>query len=115
MNGSFISILSVLHLVPFPIYSVMKDADAAVSLESGLDFLCWTGATVSELTVPVTLNYLAYRSKELAHISRRAKIINKGLIYSPGHGDIAFIVPMFDDFLTRIFADDVNAFRGDAS
>ncbi len=32
---------------------------------------------------------------------RRAKIINKGMIYSPSHGDIDFTVPMFDDFLRR--------------
>jgi len=34
---------------------------------------------------------------------RRASIINKGMIYSPAHGDIAFTVPMFDDFLRRTF------------
>ena len=32
---------------------------------------------------------------------RRAKIINKGMIYSPAHGDIAFTVPMFEDYLCR--------------
>lgn len=32
---------------------------------------------------------------------RRAKIINKGMIYSPGRGDIDFTVPMFEDYLTR--------------
>lgn len=35
---------------------------------------------------------------------RRAKIINKGMIYSPGHGDIDFTVPMFDDYLRRLAA-----------
>lgn len=34
---------------------------------------------------------------------RRAAIISKGMIYSPAHGDIAFTVPMFDDFLRRTF------------
>lgn len=33
---------------------------------------------------------------------RRATIISKGMIYSPGHGDIDFTVPMFDDFLRRL-------------
>jgi hypothetical protein len=32
---------------------------------------------------------------------RRAKIIHKGMIYSPEYGDIDFTVPMFDDFLRR--------------
>ena len=42
---------------------------------------------------------------------RRAKIINKGMIYSPAHGDIAFTVPMFEDFLARTFEDEVLNFR----
>lgn len=33
----------------------------------------------------------------------RAKIISKGMIYSPSHGDIAFTVPMFHDYLQRNF------------
>lgn len=32
---------------------------------------------------------------------RRAQIIRKGMIYSPAHGDIAFTVPMFEDYLAR--------------
>jgi len=32
---------------------------------------------------------------------RRAKIIRKGMIYSPAHGDIDFTVPMFADYLQR--------------
>ncbi|MBO9712603.1 ATP-binding protein [Sphingomonas sp.] len=32
---------------------------------------------------------------------RRAQIIAKGMIYSPAHGDIAFTVPMFDEYLKR--------------
>lgn len=31
----------------------------------------------------------------------RAKIISKGMIYSPAYGDIEFTVPMFDDYLRR--------------
>ncbi len=32
---------------------------------------------------------------------RRAAIIQKGMIYSPGHGEIAFTVPLFEDYLAR--------------
>ncbi len=32
---------------------------------------------------------------------RRAKIIAKGMIYSQAHGEIAFTVPMFDEYLKR--------------
>ena len=32
----------------------------------------------------------------------RAQLIAKGIAYSPAHGDIAFTVPMFEDFIARI-------------
>jgi hypothetical protein len=31
----------------------------------------------------------------------RAKLIQKGMIYSPTHGDLAFTVPLFDEFMLR--------------
>jgi len=31
----------------------------------------------------------------------RAKLINKGMIYSPAHGDLAFTVPLFREFLIQ--------------
>jgi hypothetical protein len=31
----------------------------------------------------------------------RAKLIKKGMIYSPAHGDLAFTVPLFDEFMRR--------------
>jgi hypothetical protein len=31
----------------------------------------------------------------------RAKLIKKGMIYSPAHGDMAFTVPLFDKFMVR--------------
>ena len=51
-----------------------------------------------------------YRSSDIADIlgvtpeslsPRRAEIIGKGMVYSPSHGDIAFTVPLFDEYLTR--------------
>jgi len=32
----------------------------------------------------------------------RAQLIGKGMIWSPGHGDTAFTVPLFDEFMRRI-------------
>jgi DNA-binding MarR family transcriptional regulator len=32
----------------------------------------------------------------------RAKLIVKGMIYSPAHGDLAFTVPLFDQFMRRV-------------
>jgi AAA ATPase domain len=51
-----------------------------------------------------------YRSGDVADVlnekpttlgPRRANIIAKGMIYSPAHGDIAFTVPLFEDYLAR--------------
>lgn len=51
-----------------------------------------------------------YRSSDVAEIMGesvqslgpcRAQIISKGMIYSPAHGDIAFTVPMFEEYLMR--------------
>jgi hypothetical protein len=51
-----------------------------------------------------------YRSADVADImgerskalgTCRAQIINKGMIYSPSHGDIAFTVPLFEEYLIR--------------
>jgi hypothetical protein len=58
-----------------------------------------------------------YRSSDIAislnetHQSlgpRRAQIISKGMIYSPSHGDIAFTVPMFNEYLIRNYATKPN-------
>lgn len=56
-----------------------------------------------------------YRSSDVAEMlgeklttlgPRRAQIIAKGMIYSPAHGDIAFTVPMFDQYLKRHWIED---------
>jgi hypothetical protein len=52
-----------------------------------------------------------YRSGDIADALRRgvtslgptrAALIEKGMIYSPRHGDTAFTVPLFDEFMRRI-------------
>jgi hypothetical protein len=35
----------------------------------------------------------------------RASLIAKGMIYSPGHGDTAFTVPLFDQFMRRAMSE----------
>ena len=34
-------------------------------------------------------------------VPARAHLIEKGMIYSPAHGDTAFTVPLFDEYLRR--------------
>jgi hypothetical protein len=36
----------------------------------------------------------------------RARLIDKGMIWSPSHGDTAFTVPLFDEFLRRVMPGD---------
>lgn len=43
--------------------------------------------------------YLGVKVESVA--PRRSALITKGMIYSPSHGDTAFTVPMFDEFLRR--------------
>ncbi len=62
-----------------------------------------------------------YRSGEIARelgtlvtsvAPLRGQLINKGMIWSPSHGDTAFTVPMFDEFMRRIIpGDDWRATR----
>ena len=65
-----------------------------------------------------------YRSGEIARelgalvtsvAPLRGQLINKGMIWSPSHGDTAFTVPMFDAFMRRIIpGDDWRANRTSA-
>lgn len=43
----------------------------------------------------------AYSAKVSTVAPLRAKLIQKGMIYSPSHGDIEFTVPLFDKFMRR--------------
>ena len=36
----------------------------------------------------------------------RSNLIGKGMIWSPSHGDTAFTVPLFDEFMKRVMPDD---------
>jgi len=62
-----------------------------------------------------------YRSSDIAtaldetHQSlgpRRSQIISKGMIYSPSHGDIAFTVPMFNEYLIRNYVTKTSKEKG---
>ncbi len=57
------------------------------------------------------LGHGPYRTGEIASVLKvgvnslgptRAKLIKKGMIYSPAYGDLAFTVPLFDEFMMRV-------------
>lgn len=94
----------------------LQAADAATQrLDNGFFKVRFDRLTPKEREYVIAMAKLGpgpYRSSDIAaalnetHQSlgpRRAQIINKGMIYSPSHGDIAFTVPMFDDYVKRNF------------
>jgi hypothetical protein len=47
-----------------------------------------------------------YAAKVTSLAPIRSSLISKGMIWSPNHGDTAFTVPMFDEFMKRIIIGD---------
>ncbi len=69
-----------------------------------------TGSEKNFLRAMAALGPGAYRTGDIADtlgvkVSSlgpvRAKLIRKGMVYSPAHGDMAFTVPLFDEFMIR--------------
>lgn len=50
----------------------------------------------------------AYGAEVTSVAPYRSALISKGMIYSPSHGDTAFTVPLFDDFMRREMPDIQN-------
>lgn len=99
---------------PIDVDDVRQAADAALTrLDDGFFRVRYERLTPKEREYVIAMAKLGdgpYRSSDVADAlgenvqslgPRRAKIINKGMIYSPAHGDIAFTVPMFEDYLRR--------------
>ncbi|MEB0060194.1 MULTISPECIES: ATP-binding protein [unclassified Variovorax] len=94
-------------------------SDATRRLDEGFFKVRFDRLTPKEREYVIAMAKLGngpYRSSEVAerlgesHQSlgpRRSQIINKGMIYSPSHGDIAFTVPMFNEYLIRNFDKDL--------
>jgi hypothetical protein len=95
---------------------------ASVTAEAALD-ASFFGVRFDRLT-PAEKRYLRamadlgpgpHRSGDIAqHLGRkvtslaplRSQLINKGMIWSPSHGDTAFTVPLFDQFMRRMMPGD---------
>lgn len=99
---------------PISRHDVERASEAALKrLDDGFFKVRFDRLTPKEREYVVAMAELGqgpYRSSDVAeHLGeppsklgpRRAQIISKGMIYSPEYGDIAFTVPMFDDFLRR--------------
>ncbi len=69
---------------------------------------------IDELTVSIPVMG-PHRSGDIADLlgrrvtslePTRSQLIAKGMIWSPSHGDTAFTVPLFDEFMRRIMPGD---------
>ena len=96
---------------------VREAAKAAIArLDEGFFRVRFDRLTPKEREYVVAMASLGkgpYRSSDVANKlgervqslgPRRATIISKGMIYSPAHGDIAFTVPLFEEYLSRTVA-----------
>ncbi len=96
--------------------AVKAAAEATKRLDEGFFKVRFDRLTPKEREYVIAMANLGagpYRSSDVADLlhettqslgPRRAQIISKGMIYSPSHGDIAFTVPMFNEYLIRNFA-----------
>ena len=100
-----------------PISSSIFDAaseQAVADLDQSFFLVRFDRLTPSEkryLRAMSELGAGSHRSGDIAQVLQRdvtsigpirAQLINKGMIWSPAHGDTAFTVPMFNEFMVRI-------------
>lgn len=101
---------------PIDTADVAKATEAATKrLDEGFFQVRFNRLTPKEREYVIAMAGLGkgpYRSSDVADAlgeaptklgPRRAQIIAKGMIYSPEYGDIEFTVPMFDDYLRRVW------------
>ena len=93
--------------------STRASIQALTRLDDGFFKVCMdrlTNAEVEYVNAMASLGRGPYRSTDVATAlgrelsalgPRRASTIAKGMIYSPGHGEVDFTVPLFDDFVRR--------------
>ena len=100
---------------PITIASVeTASAQAIADLDASFFMVRFDRLTQSEkryLRAMASLGDGIHRSGDIAHAQgrsvsslapTRSQLINKGMIWSPSHGDTTFTVPMFDEFMRRI-------------
>ena len=89
-------------------------AEAVAELDASFFRVCFDRLSPSEkqyLQAMAKLGGGPHRSGQVAQAlgksvravaPTRAKLIKKGMVYSPSHGDTAFTVPLFDEYLQRV-------------
>lgn len=104
---------------PITLSDVMRaSAEAVVSLDESFFRVRFDRLTPSEKRYLRAMSELGpgpHRSGDVADVLGRkvtqlsfvrSKLIEKGMVWSPSHGDTAFTVPLFDEFMRRILPGD---------
>ncbi len=104
---------------PITVQDVAQASDVAiVALDESFFRVRFDRLTPTEkryLRAMADLGAGPHRSGDIANVLKRKvtalgptrnQLISKGMIWSPSHGDTAFTVPMFDQFMTRIMPGD---------
>ena len=104
---------------PITIYDVEVASEQAVAgLDASFFLVRFDRLTPTEkryLRAMAQLGQGPHRSGDIAGVldrsvtslaPTRSQLINKGMIWSPSHGDTAFTVPMFDEFMVRIMPEE---------
>ena len=96
----------------------LASATAIAALDAGFFGVRFDRLTAGEkryLRAMAELGPGPHRSGDIAHVlgrpvtalaPMRSQLINKGMVWSPVHGDTAFTVPLFDEFMRRIMPGD---------
>jgi hypothetical protein len=105
---------------PITVLDVNSASDVAIAaLDAGFFGVRFDRLTPSEkryLRAMAELGEGPHRSGDVAALLNRSvtalapvrsKLILKGMIWSPSHGDTAFTVPLFDQYLKRIMPDEL--------
>jgi hypothetical protein len=100
---------------PITLDDVKAATDLAISeLDASFFRVRFDRLTPSEKTYLRAMAELGpgpHRSGDIAHLLKkevqtvaptRATLINKGMVYSPAHGDNSFTVPLFDQYMKRV-------------
>ena len=104
---------------PIDIGDVERASEATIAaLDQGFFRVRFDRLTESErryLRAMAELGAGPHRSGDIAAVLNRrvtslgptrSQLISKGMVWSPRHGETAFTVPLFDEFMRRIMADD---------
>ena len=92
-----------LYLVVVTLFALFVVGGATRLTESGLSITEWK--PIHGVIPPLSEAEWQEELEKYRQIPEY-QLINKGMVWSPSHGDTAFTVPLFDEFMKRIMPGD---------